>query len=82
MGSMCASEPQKCAVTAFEAAGVRKFYTIQVLAARWQCSDSTIKRLIDEGKLRTIRVRKSFRIFRSSVLDYEARSEREIEVTG
>lgn len=75
---MCTKEPQKCAVTAFEAAGVRKFYTIQVLAGRWQCSDSTIKRLIDEGKLRTIRIRRSFRIFKSSVLDYETQSESEI----
>lgn len=78
MGSMCAKEVQEPVRAAIESAFVPRFFSIQRLAARWQCSDSTVKRLIEDGQLRFIRVRKSYRVLRSSVLDYEKRNEEEI----
>ncbi len=52
----------------------RKFVSIQALARRWNVSDSTVKRLIDEGELTGIKVRRSYKIRLDSVLDYESRS--------
>ncbi len=52
----------------------RKFVSIQTLARRWNVSDSTVKRLIDEGELTGIKVRRSYKIRLDSVLDYESRS--------
>lgn len=52
----------------------RKFVSIQALARRWNVSDSTVKRLIDEGELTGIKVRRAYKIRLDSVLDYESRS--------
>ena len=52
----------------------RKFVSIQTLARRWNVSDSTVKRLIDEGELTGIKVRRSHKIRLDSVLEYESRS--------
>jgi len=52
----------------------RKFVSIQTLARRWNVSDSTVKRLIDEGELTGIKVRRSYKIRMDSVLEYESRS--------
>ena len=52
----------------------RKFISIQLLARRWNVSDSTVKRLIDEGELTGIKVRRAYKIRLDSVLDYETRS--------
>ena len=52
----------------------RKFISIQLLARRWNVSDSTVKRLIDEGELTGIKVRRAYKIRLDSVLDYESRS--------
>ncbi len=49
----------------------RKFITIQTLAARWHVSDTTVKRLIDEGKLTGIRIRRSYKINIESANEYE-----------
>ncbi len=51
-----------------------KFVTIQALARRWSVSDNTVKRLIEEGELKGIKVRKSYKIFLGSVVEYETRS--------
>ena len=56
------------------AAHGRKFISIQLLARRWNVSDSTVKRLIDEGELTGIKVRRAYKIRLDSVLDYESRS--------
>ncbi|MEE8483240.1 MAG: excisionase family DNA-binding protein [Nitrospinota bacterium] len=52
----------------------KKFLSIQALAKRWNVSASTVRRIIDEGRLKGIRVRKSFKIDLDSVLDYESTS--------
>ena len=52
----------------------RKFVSIQTLARRWNVSDSTVKRLIDEGELTGIKVRRSYKIRLDSVMEYESRS--------
>ena len=49
----------------------RKFITIQTLAARWHVSASTVKRLIDEGKLTGIKIRRTYKIDITSADTYE-----------
>jgi len=48
-----------------------RFITIQALAIRWGVSDSTVKRLIDEGKLTGIKIRRTYKIKKESVDEYE-----------
>jgi len=50
-----------------------KFMTIQILARRWGVSDNTVKRLIEEGELKGIKVRGSYKILIDSAVDYETR---------
>jgi len=52
----------------------RKFTSVQAVARRWNVSESTVRRLIDEGELSGVRIRKSYKIKLDSVLDYESRS--------
>jgi len=52
----------------------KKLVPISVLARRWSVSDTTIKRLIEEGELKGIRIRRAYRVFMESVVEYEARS--------
>lgn len=52
----------------------KKYLTIQSLAKRWGVSESTVKRMIDEGQLKGLRIRKSYKITLDSVLEYESRS--------
>jgi len=53
--------------------GGRKFTSVQVVAKRWNVSENTVRRLIDEGKLKGIKVRRSYKIKYESVLEYETR---------
>ncbi|GMT42195.1 MAG: hypothetical protein IEMM0002_0606 [bacterium] len=53
----------------------RKFLSIQVLARRWNVSDSTVRRLIDEGQLKGIKIRRTYKILMDSVADFESRSQ-------
>jgi len=52
----------------------RKFLSVQSVASRWNVSDSTVRRLIDEGELKGIKVRRTFKILMESISDYESRS--------
>jgi len=53
--------------------GNRKFTSVQVVAKRWNVSENTVRRLIDEGKLTGIKVRRSYKIKYDSVLEYETK---------
>jgi len=55
-------------------APARKYVSIQTLARRWNVSESTVRRLIDEGELSGIKIRRSCKILMDSVLDYESRT--------
>lgn len=57
-----------------QAAPAKKFISVQALARRWNVSDATIRRLIEEGDLRGVRIRKNRKIAVESVAEYEARS--------
>ncbi len=52
----------------------RMFMSVQAVAKRWNVSEATVRRLIDEGELSGIKVRKSYKIKLESVNDYESRS--------
>lgn len=56
------------------AVGKRKYLSIQTLAMRWNVSDSTIRRLIEEGELKGIKIRRTCKIFADSVQEFESRS--------
>jgi len=50
---------------------LRTFTSVQVIAKRWNVSENTVRRLIDERKLTGIKVRRSYKIRYASVLKYE-----------
>ncbi|MBI5178381.1 MAG: helix-turn-helix domain-containing protein [Nitrospinae bacterium] len=52
----------------------RKLLSIAALSRRWSVSDTTIKRLIEEGELKGMKIRRSYRVFMESVVEYESRS--------
>jgi len=52
----------------------RRFLSVQSVATRWNVSDSTVRRLIDEGELKGIKIRRTFKILAESVCEYESRS--------
>jgi excisionase family DNA binding protein len=53
----------------------KKFISVQRLAIRWGVSDSTIRRCIEEGDLKGIKIRRTFKIALESVAEYEKRQE-------
>lgn len=55
-------------------AGRRKYISIQTLARRWNVSDSTIRRLIEEGELKGMKIRRTCKILADSVQEFESRS--------
>lgn len=46
-------------------------YTPRTLAKHWQCSERSVRRVINEGKLVTFRVGNLYRIPRRAVEEYE-----------
>jgi len=52
----------------------RRYISVQNLAKRWNVSDSTVRRLIEEGELQGIKIRRTFKILLDSVNEYESRS--------
>lgn len=52
----------------------RRYISVQNLARRWNVSDSTVRRLIEEGELQGIKIRRTFKILLDSVSEYESRS--------
>lgn len=56
------------------AIGKRKYLSIQTLARRWNVSDSTVRRLIEEGELKGIKIRRTCKILTDSVQEFESRS--------
>lgn len=52
----------------------RKYTTVQTVARRWNVSESTVRRLIDEGELKGLKIRSSYKILLDSVIDFESRS--------
>jgi excisionase family DNA binding protein len=51
------------------------FYTVEELAKRWLVSQRTIRRLIENGDLRAIRVGTQLRVSAQVVARYEERHE-------
>ena len=46
-------------------------YTIEDLAARWQCHPDTIRRMVTSGKLPAFKIGRDYRIRESDILEYE-----------
>ena len=57
-----------------ESAIGRRYISVQNLARRWNVSDSTVRRLIEEGELKGIKIRRTFKILLDSITEYESRS--------
>lgn len=48
-----------------------KYVPTRVVADRWGVSQSTVRRLVDRGKLRGIRVEGRYQIDEASITEYE-----------
>ncbi|MBI5815375.1 MAG: helix-turn-helix domain-containing protein [Nitrospinae bacterium] len=49
----------------------RKFFTTTQLASRWKVSSVTVIRLIEEGQLKGLKIRRMYRVSVESVESYE-----------
>jgi excisionase family DNA binding protein len=52
-----------------------RFYTIEMLAERWRVSPRTVRRLIENGPLRAVRVGKQLRVAADVLRRYEERQQ-------
>jgi excisionase family DNA binding protein len=52
----------------------RRYHTIAELAERWQVSGRTVRRLIDNGKLRAVRIGGLLRVADDVLLRFEERN--------
>jgi excisionase family DNA binding protein len=56
------------------AAARRRYHTIAELAGRWQVSGRTVRRLIESGKLRAVRIGDQLRVADDVLLRFEERN--------
>jgi excisionase family DNA binding protein len=56
------------------AAARRRYHTIAELADRWQVSGMTVRRLIESGKLRAVRIGDQLRVADDVLLRFEERN--------
>ena len=55
---------------------IPEHFSLRRLAQRWDVSERTLRREIDDGELRATMIRGQLRVTQAEVLDYEARHRR------